>query len=103
MFTADGLFFIQALKTLAICLGERGFVNPPIGDVLSFNAFQSVIAAHVIFCVERDAAVVAKIKLGEIAVHVRFTRTEVWNGMREAFRSAPNHKAIRDKLRGRVI
>jgi endo-1,4-beta-xylanase len=32
-----------------------------------------------------------------------YARMEMWNGMREAFRSAPNHKAIRDKLRGRVI
>jgi hypothetical protein len=80
-----------------------GLTSPPIGQALSFNTQQSFIAAHVIFCAEREAAVVAKSKLGEIAVHVRFTRTEVWNGMREAFRSAPNHKAIRDKLRGRVI
>ena len=56
------------VKRLDFCLGVTGFVNPPIGKVLAFDAAHDVVGALCIVEAELGAAVIAEVEFGEVAV-----------------------------------
>ena len=52
------------------CLGDTGLTNPPIGEALAADGGQQHVVAFGISDLERRAAVVTEIELGQIAMQV---------------------------------